>query len=90
MCSCGLTETMSGGTIAHPDDRDIGNAGAPVACCQIKLVDEPEMGYTSNDKPRPRGQIYIGGENIKKNLKDWMNIQYSCILIEETSTEHLV
>jgi long-chain acyl-CoA synthetase len=56
----GLTETMSGGTITHPDDRTTGNVGAPVACAQIVLKDEPEMGYTSADKPKPRGQICIG------------------------------
>jgi long-chain acyl-CoA synthetase len=60
----GLTETLCGGTITHPSDVETGNAGAPVACCQVKLVDEKEMGYTHADKPKSRGQIYIGGPNV--------------------------
>lgn len=60
----GLTETMCGGAITHPDDRTTGNVGPPVGCCQILLHDEPEMGYTSADKPCPRGQICIGGPNV--------------------------
>lgn len=35
-----------------------------MACCQVKLVDEREMGYTHLDQPKPRGQIYIGGPNV--------------------------
>ena len=31
---------MSGGCITHPADRTTGNVGAPVACCQLKLIDE--------------------------------------------------
>jgi len=60
----GLTETLCGGTITHPDDRSKGNVGAPVACCQIALKDVAEMGYTNADKPRPRGEIIIGGPNV--------------------------
>ena len=57
-------ETLCGGTITDPNDVETGNAGAPVACCQVKLVDEKEMGYTHLDKPKPRGQIMIGGPNV--------------------------
>jgi len=60
----GLTETLCGGTITHPDDRTLGNVGPPVGSCQVLLRDEPEMGYTNADEPKPRGQICIGGPNI--------------------------
>jgi len=60
----GLTESLCGGTITHPDDLARGNVGPPVACCQVLLRDVKEMGYTSLDKPKPRGEICIGGPNI--------------------------
>jgi long-chain acyl-CoA synthetase len=64
-CSlCRLTETLCGGTITHPEDRALGNVGAPVACCQLMLRDVREMGYTHEDKPKPRGEICIGGPNV--------------------------
>lgn len=40
-----------------------GNVGPPTPCCDIKLVDVPEMGYhTSNAVPR--GEIAVRGPNV--------------------------
>lgn len=33
---------------------------------EVKLVDEPEMGYTANDKEGPAGQILVSGPNVSR------------------------
>jgi long-chain acyl-CoA synthetase len=50
-----------------------------VECCELKLVDWPEGNYRCIDKPNPRGEIWVGGENIsmgyynmpEKTLEDY-------------------
>lgn len=41
-----------------------GRVGSPLGCCDIKLVNWEEGNYTTADKPYPRGEILIGGENV--------------------------
>ncbi|KAL0973796.1 hypothetical protein UPYG_G00211270 [Umbra pygmaea] len=60
----GLTETCGAGTITEVADNSTGRVGAPVLCCEIRLRDWLEGGYTYRDKPHPRGEILIGGPNI--------------------------
>ncbi|XP_030638129.1 long-chain-fatty-acid--CoA ligase 4b [Chanos chanos] len=60
----GLTETCGAGTITEYTDYSTGRVGAPLICCEIKLRDWAEGGYTSQDKPYPRGEIMIGGPNV--------------------------
>lgn len=60
----GLTETCGAGTITEVSDYSTGRVGAPLICCEIKLRDWKEGGYTSMDKPNPRGEIIIGGPNV--------------------------
>ncbi|GJJ11043.1 hypothetical protein Clacol_005274 [Clathrus columnatus] len=55
----GMTETFA--VIARSSAYDPSGAdavGAPLPHVEIKLVDTPELGYTSNDKPFPRGELY--------------------------------
>ncbi|XP_020485343.2 long-chain-fatty-acid--CoA ligase 4 [Labrus bergylta] len=60
----GLTETCGAGTITEVADVSTGRVGAPLLCCEIKLRDWAEGGYTSKDQPNPRGEILIGGPNV--------------------------
>ncbi|NXA32547.1 ACSL4 ligase, partial [Eudromia elegans] len=60
----GLTETCGAGTITEVADYSTGRVGAPLICCEIKLRDWQEGGYTNRDKPNPRGEIIIGGPNV--------------------------
>ncbi|NXP59998.1 ACSL4 ligase, partial [Chloropsis cyanopogon] len=60
----GLTETCGAGTITEVADYSTGRVGAPLICCEIKLRDWQEGGYTNQDKPNPRGEIIIGGPNV--------------------------
>lgn len=41
-----------------------GRVGAPTTVCDIKLVNWEEGNYRVTDKPYPRGEIIIGGENV--------------------------
>ncbi|KAK3034012.1 hypothetical protein RJ639_033297 [Escallonia herrerae] len=60
----GLTETCAGGAFSEFDDTSVGRVGPPVPCCFIKLVSWEEGGYTTSDKPMPRGEVVIGGANV--------------------------
>ncbi|KAK2143648.1 hypothetical protein LSH36_824g03044 [Paralvinella palmiformis] len=60
----GLTETCGAGSIHDVTDMSTGRVGAPLTCCQIKLVNWEEGGYNVDDTPNPRGEIIIGGNNV--------------------------
>jgi len=60
----GLTETTGGGTCCEAWDYTTGRVGPPVGSNEIKLVSWEEGGYTVYDKPNPRGEIVIGGNNV--------------------------
>nr|XP_019007614.1 long-chain acyl-CoA synthetase [Kwoniella pini CBS 10737]OCF46395.1 long-chain acyl-CoA synthetase [Kwoniella pini CBS 10737] len=61
----GLTESV--GTCTKGIGRDVravGTIGFVQTCNDVKFVDQAEMGYTSNDKPNPRGEVCLKGYNI--------------------------
>ncbi|KAF9925448.1 hypothetical protein BGZ65_007748 [Modicella reniformis] len=63
----GRTETSGIATSRNIFDySEIPHVGGPVGCNEIKLIDEKEEGYTSNDDPNPRGEILIRGPNVMK------------------------
>lgn len=45
-------------------DRTLGRVGNPTTVTDIRLVDWDEGNYRVTDKPYPRGEIIIGGDNI--------------------------
>ncbi|XP_057960478.1 long chain acyl-CoA synthetase 7, peroxisomal isoform X2 [Malania oleifera] len=57
----GMTETSC--VISSMDESDnlCGHVGSPNPACEVKLVDVPEMNYTSEDQPYPRGEICVRG-----------------------------
>jgi long-chain acyl-CoA synthetase len=64
MQAYGLTETCAAAITQLPNATNSDEVGSVVECCEIRLVDWPEAGYRTTDKPNPRGEIYVGGENV--------------------------
>lgn len=62
----GATETCAALSISIPGEYRSGSVGAPMPCCEVKLIDVPEMGYLATDQPHPRGEICVRGSNIFK------------------------
>eukprot|EP00245_Coleochaete_scutata_P003911 TRINITY_DN15967_c0_g1_i1.p1 TRINITY_DN15967_c0_g1~~TRINITY_DN15967_c0_g1_i1.p1 ORF type:complete len:703 (+),score=103.09 TRINITY_DN15967_c0_g1_i1:55-2163(+) len=60
----GMTETSCLISCTDDGDRTSGHVGSPSPSCEIKLVDVPEMEYTTNDLPQPRGEICVRGPTI--------------------------
>ncbi|MDP2438012.1 MAG: AMP-binding protein [archaeon] len=59
----GLTESCAAATIALLNDHESGHVGAPLSCIEIKLVDVPDMNYSSTHNP-PTGEIWLRGPCI--------------------------
>ncbi|GFZ05368.1 AMP-dependent synthetase and ligase family protein [Actinidia rufa] len=60
----GLTETCAGAAFSEWDDPSVGRVGPPLPCCYIKLVSWEDGGYTTSDKPMPRGEVVVGGFSV--------------------------
>lgn len=46
------------------NDLSIGEVGTPFDGTMIKLANWPEGGYTTQDKPNPRGEVVVGGDTV--------------------------
>ena len=64
MQAYGLTESCAAVTSQLPNQTEVGVVGSVVPCCEVRLVDWLEGNYRNTDKPYPRGEIYVGGDNI--------------------------
>ena len=60
----GLTETCVGATAMYPHQVQSETCGSVIPCSEIRLRDWAEAGYRATDKPNPRGEILVGGDNI--------------------------
>ena len=60
----GLTETTACATGMTLDENSTGRVGPPIQGINIRLENWEEGNYRVTDKPRPRGEILIGGKNI--------------------------
>ncbi|KAG9003712.1 hypothetical protein FRB93_010933 [Tulasnella sp. JGI-2019a] len=61
----GLTETCACASRTLADDPDAsGTIGGPVPVNEMKLVDVPQLGYQATDKPHPRGEICVRGDDV--------------------------
>ncbi|XP_050309994.1 long-chain-fatty-acid--CoA ligase 4 isoform X6 [Anthonomus grandis grandis] len=60
----GLTETTSCACVQDFYDTSYGRVGAPCTVCEIKIINWEEGGYRVTDKPHPRGEILVGGDNV--------------------------
>lgn len=59
-----MTENCATCLRVFPNDKTAtGTVGPPQPANEIKLVDVPAMGYTSLDKPNPRGELCVRGAN---------------------------
>lgn len=61
----GLTENFAAACIATMTDTQYGHVGRPIACCEIKLADVPDMNYSAKNNPQT-GEILIRGPNVFK------------------------
>ncbi|KAF9574845.1 Long chain acyl-CoA synthetase 7 peroxisomal [Mortierella alpina] len=62
----GQTEQAAGLCMSYKGDLTSGQVGPPQLCVEVKLRDVPDMHYTSQDKPRPRGEIMLRGHSVFK------------------------
>lgn len=61
-----MTETAATATLMEVEDKSVGVVGPPLDGIQIKLIDWEEGNYKITDKPNPRGEVVVGGNNITK------------------------
>lgn len=61
----GLTETAAAATLTRREDFSVGHVGSPILACEVRLMDIPEMNYSSKQDP-PTGEVCIRGVNVFK------------------------
>eukprot|EP00917_Polyrhabdina_sp_WS-2016_P029894 GHVP01063669.1.p1 GENE.GHVP01063669.1~~GHVP01063669.1.p1 ORF type:complete len:697 (-),score=117.18 GHVP01063669.1:919-3009(-) len=59
----GQTETTGSVSVSIEGDIDANHAGSPFPGVRVKLIDVPELGFTTKDMPLPRGEICVKSKN---------------------------
>ncbi|KAI6177919.1 hypothetical protein M3Y99_01975500 [Aphelenchoides fujianensis] len=59
----GLTETCAGATAMDMADLNCGSVGPPIQCCEIRLREWKDAGYSPQNDP-PQGEILIHGDHV--------------------------
>ena len=62
----GLTETYAMASVQSFKDVTAGNCGRLALCTEACLVSLPDMEYSVDDKPHPRGELLLRGPNVFK------------------------
>jgi len=62
----GMTESCGMCTLIAPEMFQLQRVGANVPCIELKLVDVPDAGYTSRDRPNPRGEVWMRGPAVSE------------------------
>jgi len=67
----GQTESCASSFISHIEVPSFGHVGGPLNCVELKVVDVPEMNYTSKDTDSngalcPRGEVCLRGPSVFK------------------------
>ncbi|KIW30055.1 uncharacterized protein PV07_05832 [Cladophialophora immunda] len=60
----GLTETYAIALTQPADDFTVGNCGGVVPCVEACLISVPDMEYSVEDKPYPRGELLLRGASV--------------------------
>ena len=60
----GLTETSGVSHLCDPRDMNIGHVGGPMVSCEMRLESVPDMNYSTDDLPCPRGEVLLRGPSI--------------------------
>jgi long-chain acyl-CoA synthetase len=63
----GLTETFASSLLSLPGDFTPGHCGPVVPTAELRLKDVPDMNYTANDLPNPRGELLVRGHVVFKH-----------------------
>lgn len=60
----GLTETYAIALTQPVDDFSVSSVGGVVPCQEACLLSVPDMDYTVQDKPHPRGELLLRGKSV--------------------------
>ncbi|KHN94458.1 AMP-dependent synthetase/ligase [Metarhizium album ARSEF 1941] len=82
----GMTETSGLVTVPLAGDLDTGHIGPPSPAAEICLESIPELQYTVDDKPYPRGEILVRGPVLFKGY--YKNEQENKKVMEEDGWFH--